>query len=158
VPNLGDVREIDWSNVRRPDLVCGGFPCQPVSQAGDRLGVDDPRWLWPELRRAIGVLRPRWALMENVPGLLSMGFGHVADDLAALGYDFEWECLPAAAFGAPHLRWRVFIVAHASCAGRQQKPGGAPGDEAAHERRSAQDDHQSAGHGQSYGARPMADA
>lgn len=102
----------DWCGV---DLVCGGFPCQPVSVAGKRLGRDDPRWLWPEFARIIRVLRPRYVLVENVPGLLVRGFGDVLGDLAACGYDAEWDCLPAAAVGAPHLRYRVFLVAYARC-------------------------------------------
>jgi DNA (cytosine-5)-methyltransferase 1 len=75
--------------------------------------ADDPRWLWPHFARLICLLRPRYALLENVPGLLSAGFGDVLGDLAALRYDAEWECVPALAVGAPHLRWRVFIVAYA---------------------------------------------
>jgi DNA (cytosine-5)-methyltransferase 1 len=114
-PNVrrhGDIREIDWSEVERPDLVCGGFPCQPCSVAGKRLGQADDRWLWPEFRRCLFYLRPQFVLVENVPGLLARGMGDVLGDLAGLGYDTEWESLPAAAVGAPHLRYRVFIVAH----------------------------------------------
>jgi DNA (cytosine-5)-methyltransferase 1 len=113
VPNLGDITVIDWSTVERPDLICGGYPCQPFSLAGVRRGADDPRHLWPHFRDAIRHLRPRWALLENVPGHLSLGFGRVLGDLAELGYDTEWDCIPAAAVGAPHLRYRVFVVAHA---------------------------------------------
>src|SRR5262245_6041458 len=94
------------------DLVCGGFPCQPVSLAGKRLGQDDERWLWPEFARIVRLLRPRFVLVENVPGLLARGMGDVLGDLAASGYDTEWDCIPAAAAGAPHLRYRVFIVAY----------------------------------------------
>lgn len=113
VPNLGDVTQVDWSQVERPDLVCGGFPCQPVSAAGRRLGDQDARWLWPEFARCLRELRPRYALLENVPGLLSRGFGEILGDLADLGFDAEWGRIPAAAVGAPHLRWRVFVVAYA---------------------------------------------
>lgn len=63
VPNLGDITQIDWSQVERPDLVCGGFPCQPASFAGRRLGMDDARWLWPEFARCVYELRPN--LGEN---------------------------------------------------------------------------------------------
>jgi DNA (cytosine-5)-methyltransferase 1 len=111
VPNLGDITAVDWSTVERPDLVCGGYPCQPFSLAGTRNGENDPRHLWPHMRDAVRHLRPRWALLENVPGHLSMGFGRVLGDLAELGYDCEWDCIPAAAVGAPHLRYRVFVVA-----------------------------------------------
>jgi DNA (cytosine-5)-methyltransferase 1 len=116
VPNLGDVTTIDWSTVERPDLICGGYPCQPFSLAGVRRGEDDPRHLWPHFRDAIRHLRPRFALLENVPGHLSLGFGRVLGDLAELGYDCEWDCIPAAAVGAPHLRYRVFVVAYADSA------------------------------------------
>jgi DNA (cytosine-5)-methyltransferase 1 len=112
VPNLGDLTKVDWSQVERPDLVCGGFPCQPVSAAGKRMGDQDIRWLWPEFTRCLRELRPRYAVLENVPGLLSLGFGEVLGDLAALRFNVEWGCLPAAAVGAPHLRWRVFLVAY----------------------------------------------
>ncbi len=115
------------------DLVCGGFPCQPVSVAGRRAGTDDLRWLWPEFRRILGLLRPRYVLMENVPGLLAINggraFAGILGDLAALGYDAEWESLPSAAFGAPHLRYRVFLVAKSSPLGR----GGRKDDEGAQE-------------------------
>ena len=101
------------------DLICGGFPCQPVSLAGKRRGQDDERWLWPEFARIVRLLRPRYVLVENVPGLLARGMGDVLGGLAASGYDTEWDCIPAAAVGAPHLRYRVFIVAHAPSAGRR---------------------------------------
>jgi DNA (cytosine-5)-methyltransferase 1 len=109
-----DIKDIDWSEVERPDLICGGFPCQPVSVAGKQLRQDDDRWLWPEFRRCIRGVRPRFVLVENVPGLLAGGMGDVLGDLAGLGYDAEWESLPASAFGAPHLRYRVFIVAESA--------------------------------------------
>jgi len=112
VTRYGDITAINWTEVETPDLICGGFPCQPVSLAGKGLAQDDPRWLWPEFERCLRVLRPRYALVENVPGLLGRGMGRVLGDLATLGYDAEWESLPAAAFGAPHLRYRVFIVAY----------------------------------------------
>jgi len=112
VPNLGDVTKVDWSHVERVDLICGGYPCQPFSLAGARRGHDDPRHLWPHFADALRVLRPRFALLENVPGHFSLGFGDVLGDLAELGYDCEWECIPAAAVGAPHLRYRIFVVAY----------------------------------------------
>jgi DNA (cytosine-5)-methyltransferase 1 len=114
VPNLGDVTKVDWSEVEDVELVCGGFPCQPFSLAGSRRGADDDRYLWPEVVRCLRLVRPRFALLENVPGLVtSPEFGRVHDDLADLGYDTEWDCIPAAAVGAPHLRYRLFIVAYA---------------------------------------------
>jgi DNA (cytosine-5)-methyltransferase 1 len=112
VPNLGDITKVDWSEVERPDVICGGYPCQPFSTAGKRGGANDPRHLWPAMHNAIRVLRPRYALMENVRGHLSLGFGRVLGDLAEIGYDAEWQVIPAAAVGAPHKRDRVFIVAY----------------------------------------------
>ena len=96
------------------DLICGGFPCQLVSHAGKRRGDQDERWLWPEFLRIIREVRPRWALVENVPGLLSIDagrlFGGILRDLAESGYDAEWDIVSAADVGAPHLRYRLFIV------------------------------------------------
>jgi len=112
VPNLGDITKVDWSKVERPDVICGGYPCQPFSTAGKRGGSNDPRHLWPAMHNAIRVLRPRYALMENVRGHLSLGFSRVLGDLAEIGYDAEWQVIPAAAVGAPHKRDRVFIVAY----------------------------------------------
>lgn len=111
VPCYGDIREIDWADVEPVDVICGGYPCQPFSCAGKREGELDERHLWPEVARCIRAIRPRWVLLENVSGHLSLGFGDVLGDLAALGYDAFWDCIPAAAVGAPHLRDRVFGVA-----------------------------------------------
>ena len=115
VPNLGDITTIDWGKVEPVDIICGGYPCQPFSTAGKRNGKNDPRHLWPAMHNAICRLRPRYALMENVRGHLSMGFGDVLADLAKIGYDAEWQVIPAAAVGAPHRRDRVFIVAYPNC-------------------------------------------
>ena len=112
-----DVRTFPPAGEWTVDLICGGFPCQPVSLAGKQKAQADDRWLWPEFARIIRALRPRYALMENVPGLLVHGMGDVLGDLAACGYDAEWTSIPAAAVGAPHLRWRVFILAYASGVG-----------------------------------------
>jgi DNA (cytosine-5)-methyltransferase 1 len=111
VPCHYDIRTIEWEYIQRVDVVCGGFPCQPVSLAGLRLAQDDERWLWPEFLRCIRVLRPRYVLIENVPGLLTAGLGDIISGLAASGYDAEWDCIPASAVGAPHRRDRVFTIA-----------------------------------------------
>jgi DNA (cytosine-5)-methyltransferase 1 len=114
------------------DVICGGFPCQPHSLAGRRAGSDDERDLWPEFARLIRECRPRWVVAENVPGLLSSDagrfFGAVLADLAACGYNAEWDCLPASAFGAPHRRDRVWIVAYPN-QGWQLQPEGCECDE-----------------------------
>lgn len=112
-----DVRSIE--SLSHVDLLTAGFPCQAVSVAGKRLGTDDDRWLWPETIRIICLVRPRWALLENVPGLLGRGMSEVLGDLAASGYDAEWECISAAAVGAPHIRDRVWIVAYPRRVGRR---------------------------------------
>lgn len=115
IPRYGDIKDVDWSTVEPVDLIAGGFPCQPVSIAGRKLAQADDRWLWPEFARAIRALRPRYVLVENVTNLLGVergtAFGEVVGDLASLGYDAEWDCIPAAAVGAPHLRDRIWIVA-----------------------------------------------
>lgn len=113
VPRFEDVHRVGSHNLAPVDLICGGFPCQPVSVAGNQKAQNDERWLWPEFARIIREMGPRFALMENVPGLLVRGHGDVLGDLAEIGYDAEWDCLPASAFGAPHLRDRVFILAYA---------------------------------------------
>lgn len=97
------------------DLVCGGFPCQPASVAGSRRGRDDHRWLWPQFSRIVGEVLPRFVVVENVSGLLSLelgrAFGEVVGDLASLGYRVEWLNLRASDVGAPHRRARIFVVA-----------------------------------------------
>lgn len=102
-----------------PELLCGGWPCQDISLAGLGAGLAGERsGLWSEFARLIGELRPRYALMENVAALLARGLGEVLADLAALGYDAEWHCIPAAALGAPHRRDRIWIIAADADRGR----------------------------------------
>lgn len=98
------------------DIICGGFPCQDLSVAGRGAGLSGSRsGLWAEFARLVGELRPGWVLAENVPALRSRGLGRVLGDISSLGYDAIWDCLPAAAFGAHHIRDRLFLVAwHAS--------------------------------------------
>lgn len=118
-----DVRHVD-AHADRVDVVCGGFPCQPVSVAGQRRAQADERWLWPEFARVVRELRPAWVVAENVPGLRSAGLRDVLADLAALGFDAEWSCLSAAQVGAPHLRRRLFLVAsHPDRASLRDEPG-----------------------------------
>lgn len=114
VPKYGDIRQLTGDELERVDLIAGGFPCQPVSVAGRKLVDKDERWLWPEFVRIVRVVRPQYVLVENVPGLLHRGMGSVLGDLAALGYDAEWEVLSACAMGAPHTRERMFVVAYAN--------------------------------------------
>lgn len=93
-------------------LYCGGFPCQDISRRGSGHGIHGAQsGLWAEYRRLIAEGRPRWVVIENSAQLVRRGLAVVLADLAALGYAVWWDCLPAAAVGAPHLRDRVFIVA-----------------------------------------------
>jgi DNA (cytosine-5)-methyltransferase 1 len=95
------------------DVLCGGFPCTDISPAGKRAGIGgEESGLWKEYARLIGELRPAYAIMENSADLLSRGLGVVLGDLAAVGYDAEWHCIPAAHVGAPHIRDRIWIVAY----------------------------------------------
>ncbi len=114
VPNLGDITEVDWSQVEPVDIITGGYPCQPFSHAGSRKGKNDDRHLWPYVRDAIHALRPRYAILENVSGHLTLGFADVLSDLTQIGFNAEWGTYRASDIGAPHRRERIFIVAYPS--------------------------------------------
>ena len=111
VPNLHDVTKVDWATVEPVDIMCGGYPCQPFSAAGQRKGTDDDRHLWPYFAAAIRRIRPRYIVLENVAGHRSMGFDSVLGDLAAAGYDAQWCSIRASDVGAPHRRERLFVLA-----------------------------------------------
>lgn len=97
------------------DVITGGFPCQDLSCAGRRAGLAGERsGLYRELVRAIRLVRPQHALVENVADLLGNGMDQVLGDMAESRYDTEWDCVPACAVGAPHERDRIYIVAHAA--------------------------------------------
>ncbi len=110
--NHGDISKIDWSRVEPIDILTAGYPCQPFSEAGKRKGVNDERHIWPHITEAIRVLRPKFIVLENVRGHLSLGFDRVLGDLTELGYDARWKVVRASEVGAPHSRARVFIVAY----------------------------------------------
>ena len=94
------------------DIICGGFPCQDISLAGKGRGLEGKRsGLWWEFDRIIRELRPRYVVVENVPALRSRGLAGVLGSLAEIGYDAQWDCIPAQAVGAPHRRARLFVVA-----------------------------------------------
>lgn len=124
VPRHDDVRTaMDWwTGERRPrvDVICGGFPCQDISVAGRRAGIIDGSRssLWTYMAHAVRILRPSYVLVENVPRVLNRGRDGVipaevvAADLATIGYDLRWDCIPASALGAPHRRDRWFGIAH----------------------------------------------
>lgn len=111
VPNLGDITTTDWTALPPVDIVCGGYPCQPFSVAGQRKGTDDARHIWPYIATALRVLRPRLVVLENVAGHLRLGFDAVLADLAELGFDAEWCTVRASEVGAPHRRERLFFLA-----------------------------------------------
>lgn len=97
------------------DVICGGFPCQDISFAGKGAGLSGERsGLWSEYIRIVRLLRPRYVVVENSPALLVRGFDTVLSDLARSGFDADWEVLSACAFGASHVRRRLFIVAYAN--------------------------------------------
>lgn len=120
VPRYRDVRELTGERLASDgiavDVITGGFPCQDLSEAGARAGIDGERsGLWREYARLIGEIRPRIAIVENVPELLSGAggawFARVLGDLAALRYDAVWNCIQAADLGASHIRDRIWLAA-----------------------------------------------
>lgn len=119
IPIYEDVRTLTADRLRADgivcDVICGGFPCQDISvaQGKSRAGLDGERsGLWSEYARLIRELRPQFVIVENVPGLLSLGITDVLRDLAACGYDAEWQIISAAAVGAPHIRDRFWLVGY----------------------------------------------
>jgi DNA (cytosine-5)-methyltransferase 1 len=129
VPAFHDIRSLSADKLAGAgigvDLIAGGFPCQDISVAGEGAGLAGGRSrLWWEYARLIDEIRPRWAIIENVAALRSRGLDVVLGSLACLGYDAEWHVISAAAVGAPHLRERVWIVAHATGAGARRYGGG----------------------------------
>ncbi len=133
VVNHGNIKEINWQKIERPDVICGGYPCQPFSQAGKRRGEEDSRHLWPWVKQAISELRPRYAIMENVRGHLSLGGLSVIAELAAIGYDAEWRVVSAASVGANHRRDRIIIVAYPNDSGSRASKRATYGEWAANE-------------------------
>tara|TARA_Y100000593_G_C4302032_1_gene333869 strand:+ start:941 stop:1852 length:912 start_codon:yes stop_codon:yes gene_type:complete len=111
VPNLGDLTKINWDQVEQIDLLCAGYPCQPFSYAGQRKGDNDERAIFGYIADGIGVLRPRYLLLENVAGHLTLGGVGVIAELTRLGYDCRWGVVRASDAGAPHQRARIFIWA-----------------------------------------------
>lgn len=136
VPNLGDITEVDWHTVEPVDIISGGSPCQDLSHAGMRAGMNagTRSGLWASMCDAIAIIRPKFVVWENVRGALSAtatagdvetcdlcvgdagdvhlrALGRVLGDLSELGYDAAWHGLRAADVGAPHGRWRVFVLA-----------------------------------------------
>lgn len=115
-----DITKTDFTKHRGTiDILTGGFPCQPYSTAGKRLGKEDDRHLWPEMLRAIREIQPRWVVGENVRGLINWSEGLVFEEvqtqLEAEGYEVQPFLLPSCGVGAPHRRDRIWFVAHSNC-------------------------------------------
>lgn len=125
VARFRDIREcgqpVTRCDIWPVDLICGGFPCQDISNAGNKAGIEGSRsGLWKEYYRIICIFRPRYVVIENVAALTNRGLCTVLGDLAKIGYDAEWQIISAADVGALHLRKRIFIVAYPT-SGRQQE-------------------------------------
>ncbi|MDA7745056.1 DNA cytosine methyltransferase [bacterium] len=99
-------------------LITGGYPCQPFSGAGKRQGEEDPRHLWPTIRRHVKSIRPTRCLFENVEGHISLGLNTVLSDLEEDGYRSTWGVFSATEVGARHQRKRIFIMAHSDSISR----------------------------------------
>ena len=113
VPIYGDVRTLDHAGP--VDVICGGYPCQPFSVAGERKGGEDYRHLWPSMLNLIQKHRPAWVIGENVAGHVSLGLDQVLSDLESAGYAARAFVIPACSVDAPHRRDRVWIIAHTDC-------------------------------------------
>ena len=117
VPCYHDIRELTAAKLAADgiavDAICGGFPCQDLSVAGKQAGIEGERsGLWREYVRLIDEIRPCFVAMENVTGLLNGGLSVILGALAKIGYDAVWHCIRAARFGLPHIRDRIWIIAH----------------------------------------------
>jgi len=122
VPIIDDIRNFDGIAA---DVICGGYPCQPFSNAGKRDGAADDRHLWPEMYRLIKSVKPRWVIAENVAGHITMGLDNVLSDLEAEGYAWWTFIIPAVAVDAKHRRDRVWILAHSESERSKKRTTGA---------------------------------
>lgn len=119
-----DIRECGRHNLKRVDILAGGFPCQDISVAGNGAGLAGERsGLFFEIIRLARELRPRAIVLENSPALLNRGLGRVLGELAQVGFDAEWHCIPAAAVGASHIRDRIFVLAYSEHGGLSKRWG-----------------------------------
>ena len=149
-PIWTDLKTFPWESFRdRVDILTGGYPCQPFSAAGKRLGTDDPRHLWPFIANGIRLLRPKLCFFENVEGHISLGLREVIGELESMGYKVSWGIFSAAECGAPHQRKRVFILANSSS---QRSPSGISGQESRYERAAREFD--DGGHQAGWPSRP----
>ena len=112
-PIWPNIKSFPWGAFSdRVDILSGGYPCQPFSAAGKRLGTEDPRHLWPFIADGIRIMRPKLCFFENVEGHISLGLREVIEELGSIGYKTTWGIFSASEVGAPHQRKRVFIMAH----------------------------------------------
>jgi len=123
VPIYGDISTVDFTRLESVDILTGGFPCQDISCANPKgEGIVGSRsGLWVYYKEAIRILRPRYAVIENVPNLINKGLNVVLGDLAEIGYDAEWNIVSARSVGARHLRRRLFIVAYPKFEGLERR-------------------------------------
>jgi DNA (cytosine-5)-methyltransferase 1 len=120
---LGDITKIDWQEIKQDSewILTGGFPCQDISIAGKGVGIHGKRsGLWFEMWRAISILRPRFAIMENVGAIAFRGLKEVLGSLHEIGYNAEWQDIRASDMGAPHKRERIWIVAYTTGSGNRR--------------------------------------
>jgi DNA (cytosine-5)-methyltransferase 1 len=115
---VGDIHDVTADSFGAAELICGGFPCQPFSVAGNRKGAEDDRFLWPEMLRVIQAYRPTWIVGENVTGIINMELDNVLSQLESNGYTVQTFIIPACAVDAKHRRDRVWIVAYSQCVGQ----------------------------------------
>lgn len=120
VPIHEDIRKLDGTQYNGIGIITGGYPCQPFSTAGKKLGADDPRHLWPEMRRIINEAKPSWVLCENVEGHVRNGLDEVCGEMEEDGYEVQPMLVPASGVGARQRRKRVWILAHRKSDGRRQ--------------------------------------
>lgn len=117
VPIFGDIRTmtkevLDYAGITGIDIVAGGFPCQPYSEAGKQRGAADDRHLWPEMLRIVSEIRPPWVVGENVAGFVTMGIDDAFADLESLDYAAESFLIPAYGVDDDHERYRVYFMAN----------------------------------------------
>ena len=119
-----DIKTINTGELEKVDILCGGFPCQDLSYAGNRKGLYDGKKssLWFDMLKIISDLQPRVVCLENVSGIFTLGIGTVLGGLAKIGYNSEWQVIRASDFGAPHQRKRWFAVAYPIGTNSQFKP------------------------------------
>jgi DNA (cytosine-5)-methyltransferase 1 len=125
IPIHGDITTFNGKQYENTiKLICGGFPCQPYSQAGERKGKEDDRHLWPEYFRVIQEVRPHWVIGENVTGIINMELDNILSDLESQDYSCQTLIIPACSVNAPHRRDRVWIIGNLAHSHKERIQGG----------------------------------